>query len=1146
MKKLLSILLAACMLLTMLSLPAVAVEAQAEGDTYEYFKFPFNGDPGYTGNKCYYGLLKDDGSADAFWQPIRVSDGSAAIKVEMKQVDYNGARALRVRVAGGTAGQGVTIVPRTTNANARLQKPIKLTPGKNYAINYNIDITRYGNTSSSGRLMSEAYIVANGSADSSASLPPSASAITAAVINKSPAPVSGKDMRRAAYYFTTAGVASYKLLQGNKSASSSSVNIGAFGGLYSFAPTTINKYTSLGLTQMTGTITSDGSAVASSNNGTGKKTIQKREVMNALPVSDVEGDWNDLADWGITPRMASDGQFTGFYNYDYQANGTDDTYTDHFGITLPTNSSAEYIKVGEDFEAMAGTTIESGGETYGLAYNEYYIYDLEYYDTDNGAVNFVNGDDTATVVGAVGDTVTAPTAPVVEGKEFLGWYDAEGNKFVDGTAIVTGAPATYTARYASYTDNFKIDGTDIVFNATNDVAGTTVKSDFSMIAAVNDYYRITPVYGMLHKWADDVEIPYKSVAPALSRATATIGTKIGLPNTPANTEVGTLKMVSTTGANSQVSTLLDASGAPLLAKSNTQYMVKLAYKQLGAGTVRVRVGAGRSTTYATSGTNVATREDTRYQNISEVSGTAFNAKYKTLGAASLDYSEDVQYAFFNFATGDFGTDYIPEFNISTSTDGVLGRYTGKHYAGVPTNPNNPSDKWGSSNWGQYEIVGLPEFEIQSIEIIEVESGNSVVVYNDGDTMVEGVKGSELIPDNFEKTVYKTTGNTRESNKLKVFPEDNSLVYDYNDVLENVKYTQRTYIGCRGFAIDEAENALFYKPYTYDEYYDKYGVDIISSAALGEGVSLTGDQKLAKLKQTYESSIWNMYRLPIEETVDGATYKVTFSYKNEGEIPATLKFALGKLESVVDNEQQVLAETKVIAKTDEYTTATMFFTIEHSATVTANQEGADDTHEALGKYLYVYFNHSVADVNQTGRPEVYLKDIVVENLGTVVGIPGASCLTEEAAEAASQQAMRVYFSYKSTTGSNIFIDDVEYEVLERGIIYANGAIDKYTTVGGTEEAPTYKYYGDIKVGNGYTTYAKSENLDTAWAYDETTQELWYSNYIRNFRAGMENYKVLARGYIKFTDGENEYIVYSNTVNRSIEYLKDNCTDKIEEF
>ncbi len=1145
MKKLLSILLAACMLLTMLSLPAVAAEA-VEG-TYVYHKFDFDVDNflGYTNTRTTLaagtGLRKYTAvvAGDAAASTEGPSTGEA---VAVDYVEYGGKTVMRIRynsTRSHASNYRTNVIPHYKDASGNFV-PVRFEEGKSYSFKYNLVAVRFGGCgNSNNRIFTElwpntaAYGFRNVDANS----------------NKwsSAAMVGGKKLSAGTL---STNHANYVPVSGLYAPiTHSQTGMGYDTNYAGFAVTDTQVYTIDGET-----VTAETTAANSKYGVNGSKsfpvTVPKVDMLPLNdPDEDTEGDFDDLGDWGIEWKANAAG--TGMGAYTYKLYGASEYhYTDAVAISLPAiSSNNRYFEVDPaDVNDLPfpDQVVTIGDKTYARLYNEFYLTDFEYYEAGKGAINFVAGETTATMAGAVGDTVTAPAAPAVEGKEFLGWYDAEGNKFVDGTAIVTGAPATYTARYASYTDNFKIDGKDIVFNATNDVAGTTVKSDLSMIVAENDYYRITPVYSMLHKWADDVEIPYKSVAPALKRATATIGTKIGLPNTPADTEVGTLKMVSTTGANSQVSTLLDASGAPLLAKSNTEYMVKLAYKQLGAGTVRVRVGAGRSTAYATSGINVAALESTRYQNISEVSGTAFNAKFKTLGAVSLDYSEDVQYAFFNFATGDFGTGYIPEFNITTSTDGVLGRYTGKHYADVPTNPNNASDKWGSSNWGQYEIVGLPEFEIQSIEIIEVESGNSVVVYNDGDTMVEGVKGAELIPDNFEKTVYKTAGNTRESNKLKVFPEDNSFVYDYNDVLENVKYTQRTYIGCRGFAIDEAENALFYKPYTYDEYYDKYGVDIISSAALGEGVSLTGDQKLAKLKQAYESSIWNMYRLPIEETVDGATYKVTFSYKNEGEIPATLCLALGKLESVVDSEQQVLAETKVIAKTDEYTTATMFFTIEHSAMVTANVEGADDTHEALGKYLYVYFNHSVADVNQTGRPEVYLKDIVVENLGTVVGIPGASCLTEDAAEAASQQAMRVYFSYKSTTGSNIFIDDVEYEVLERGIIYANGAIDKYTTVGGTEGAPTYKYYGGIKVGNGYTTYAKSENLDTAWAYEEATQELWYSNYIRNFRAGMENYKVLARGYIKFTDGENEYIVYSNTVNRSIEYLKDNCTDKIEEF
>ncbi len=1115
MKKLLSILLAACMLLTMLSLPAVAVEAQAEGDTYEYFKFPFNGDPGYTGDKCYYGLLKDDGSADAFWQPIRVSDGSAAIKVEMKQVDYNGARALRVRVAGGTAGQGVTIVPRTTNADARLQKPIKLTPGKNYAINYNIDITRYGNTSTSGRLMSEAYIVANGSADSSASLP-SASAITVDVINKSPAPVSGKDMRRAAYYFTTAGATNYKLLQGDKSASSSSVNIGAFGGLYSFAPTTINKYTSLGLTQMTGTITSNGSAVASSNNGTGKKTIQKREVMNALPVSDVEGDWNDLADWGITPRMASDGQFTGFYNYDYQANGTDDTYTDHFGITLPTNSSAEYIKVGEDFEAMAGTTIESGGETYGLAYNEYYIYDLEYYDTDNGAVNFVNGDDTTTVVGAVSETVTAPADPTKTDMVFIGWYDAEGNKFEAGATFAAGEPKTYTAKFAAnavtLVDDVTIAGKDVQLNAVNYINGTAVSS-----------------------YAGEGALSVTDKALVL---TAPQSKEIGSTFTSSKEAD---YIMSAYRGDYHAYTLVGADGKPLVAESNTNYIVNISYKQTKPGRLGIKIGFGRDTAKATTvngdhsaigqnGTefNVINRGNRGIYYINfgaDGFPTTYNQGSNANESVEANVDTKVQTYSFGLNSGDLSSK-IPEINLVTANYGVTGKLV--------------STSEGTST---YEVVGVPEVEIYSIQIVKVATGETVVAFTNnnpgyGDSLVyrAGTPGAavENVPANFEGKWYNSTASTAASNTFdNMYPAATKTVYGYacvqNYSAENAA-SLRSYVGTKGFSMVnvDGKEMLQYKTLTNDECTTLNADKGLTNKTAAEWAGYTDDQKLAIYNEFYGRQLWNMYRLPVAETVDGHTYKATFTYKATGSMDMNLRLTLGKETNASDNDaDNFLKETKTITDTNgEWTTATIFFTVDHKATVVENTAGADDTFTKKSSYIFLHFYavEEITDASLPDRLEITFSDIAVKDLGEVIGIEGASKLEDSAATEAGSQAMRVYFSYETTTGSNIFVDDVEYTVVNRGFVYKNGAIDRYTTNG--------NYNADMRKENSMIESEKTSGFNTGWAYDTENNRLWFSNYIAGFDSTMLDNKIIARGYVTFTDGTNTYTIYSDTINRSI--------------
>ena len=1114
MKKILSILLAVCMLLTMFTLPAFAEVTEAD---YEYFKFPFNGDPGYTGNKIYYGLLNDAGTGEATWMPLMCS--SASTKVEVKQVDYNGTRAIRVRVAGGSAGDAITIAPRTTNADPRLQKPIKFEPGKDYNVNYKIDITRYGNGSTTARLMSEAYLRVDGSADANASLP-AANTVTEDKINISPVP--GADLRNSAFYFTTVGKTSYKLLQGKKGATS---NIGAYAGLYCFSPTNINGYSGLSLTQVN-TVNSSGAAV-SSTNGVGKYTITKKEVMNALPVSGVEGAWNDLADWGITPRMTTEDEprFTGFYSYDKNGDNNIDKYSDHFGITLPTNSTGEYIKVEGDVTPVAGTnTITVGEDTYCLAYNEYYIYDLEYFVDNVGCLSFDDGNSVQKLYGEVGTQTTMPTPAAQEGKLFLGWYKGDEKIGNAGSTITfkKGAPYELTAKWAinavTVVDDITIMGKDIQINGTNYVNGTAVSSYTG-----GDYLKVTDKALVL-------------TSPNVRTGTFTSTTKADY-------------IMSAKRGNDRDYTIVGADGKPVVAEPNTEYIINISYKQTKPGRIGLRIGAGRSTSKATAttantgdlGQNSAIAGSTTYINNGNRGGyyinfgatdfpATFNQGADALHLTAGTVDTTVQTYSFGIKTKSL-EGMIPEFNMISVDFGTMGRY-------VSTDENGNHT---------YECVGVPEVEIYSIQILKVGSNENVVAFNGfsnnvGSSLVykAGVAGSEVeVPDNFEDCWYKSNSATTSVFDGKVPNTKLTPLYDYGAVVKNIGYGDggpRNYIGVRGITTvlakdgEETIHALQYKPRTYAEAFEWTGVGLKGEAEMPDEAT-----QLKNMKEICGRGLWNMYRIGV---ANAGTYKITLKYKATVSSPVTFRFAVGSQNNVVDSNTNIYLNNQgpnytVSESTDGFVTKELFITVDNTSMVTEDEAnlGRDDNFAAICNYLYLHFYHDVDNATFSDgatQPEILISDIELKEVDAV-NVGGASALTDEAVERVGKQAMRVYFSYKTDDGDNIIIDGKEYAIKERGFLYNDGAIDAYTTNG------CYKGLNEV---NCKFISKINANFNNCWAYDEATSELTFSNYIGGFKEQLHDSKVLARAYVIFEDAEgNEFTVYSGLINRSINGILD---------
>lgn len=1124
MKKILSILLAVCMLLTMFTLPALA--EVVEDGTYQYHKFDFSeGKDQYTGYQLdrqtvYSGMRSYATVVSGITANNTAARGNHSVApetegVKVDYIEYQGKTVMRVRMYSlSTITTGdihlenrIAIQPHYKDADGNWV-PVKTTPGKEYTVKYNVLAVR-SYLPKRYRVMTEAF------ADSSAH----------------------------GFRITSGGWGSAAVKDGTKLKV-----VNATGGDYyptvgMYLPATVNdsNQTIGGTETAIYTITKDAGtgeysapAAYTSNKYqvSGKQTFAINKTFGVYPFEAVEGDWNDLQDWGVT--SAGNGA------YAYNLPGAPQHYTDHLAITVNNPSTANlYYEISDQeaeeypFADVEGMLIEVGGKKYAGAYNEFYITDFEYYETGKGAVICKDGDNVKTFVGNVGDTVTLPTPAAQDGKIFLGWYKGD-EKIGDANSTLTlaeGAPSELTAKWetneVTVVDDITIMGKDIQINSTNNINGTAVSSYTG-----GDYLKVT-----------DKALVLTS------------------PNVKTGTFVSSKKVdyiMSNYRRNDKDYTLVGADGKPVVAEPNTEYIINISYKQTKPGRIGLRIGAGRKTSMATATTantgdlgqgSAITYSNTYLNNGNRgayyinFGATGFPAEFKQGGEANEltagTVDTTVQTYSFGIKTGSL-EGMIPEFNMISVDFGTMGRYVSSNAEGTQHT---------------YQCVGVPEVEIYSIQILKVGSDENVVAFNGssnnvGSSLVykAGVADSDVeAPANFENRWYVGKAGTTTIFDGKVPTAKLTNLYDYNSVLNNVEFGSRTYIGCRGIFINEFEKdgetiqALQYKPYTYDEYYEKYGVGLQSSAAEEK----TDAEKLAIMKKVYGTESWTMYRLPIDPITDGSTYKITMTYKvnNVSESkPLRLQFTLGQFSNASSMSADVgyYLEDEFRFTTDtgeEYKTSTFFLTPEFCATVTENGL-ADDNFTAFANYLYIHFYHDVDDITfSTGRPEAVFSQFDVEKLGEVVVADGVSCLNETAAAQAGSQAMRVYFSYKTTNGTHIEIDGVEYEILERGFVYKNGKASGYTKNKGSEENPVYRYVGGMTKGEGLIESKVNANFHKCWAYDEETNMLTFSNYIKDIPASMESSKLIVRGYVTFQDAEgNVMTVYSDLVNRSVAGIK----------
>lgn len=280
-----------------------------------------------------------------------------------------------------------------------------------------------------------------------------------------------------------------------------------------------------------------------------------------------------------------------------------------------------------------------------------------------------------------------------------------------------------------------------------------------------------------------------------------------------------------------------------------------------------------------------------------------------------------------------------------------------------------------------------------------------------------------------------------------------------------------------------------------------------------------------------------YRLgKVEEQV---TYKLSFSYLPESLNNGfninlrTASYAnFGSFYMYVEGDEadDIYTINDTNSQVGQWNEAEIFFT--------ANLDG-ELKHDIPGydfEAITTGFDALFIAMSNDGGERLQMKDFVITPIENALTAGGASFLEGEAEEVAQGQAIRYYFDYKTTDGKKIILDNKEYEIIERGVIFRNA--DTYAKVhdwGMSKQrtpSSTVAYRDDAALrvfGIG------GDELTKCWEYYENTNTLRYSYYVYGFGINDER-ELMARGFITFKDADgNIFTIYSADRNRSVAYL-----------
>ncbi len=581
-------------------------------------------------------------------------------------------------------------------------------------------------------------------------------------------------------------------------------------------------------------------------------------------------------------------------------------------------------------------------------------------------------------------------------------------------------------------------------------------------------------------------------------------------------------------------TLRDENGQVMMAKPNTKYAAVLNYEIIGHGTLEVTLNAGRKLAKLD---NVA--EWYNAGTFHQYTSNAMSLMSGSYAATVADKPKGENHTYtFHITTGNF-TDSVPVFSLHYSVSGAMGRRLADDGNGLE------SYEAGGKTYYPYEYVDYPEIRISSITLIEIGEGEGAATY----TSYEKGTGYEtaIAVGQAGANAYKETGNPDSNWYLEkitqypvlksdvVYGNGNAINYynaDYMMVPEYVVSSETNFFGTqmeKKYTEKDGVDvpAIYYNSIGYDEY--MIGKDPAVDTNINSHVkpNATDAEKLAEVKDHYNKST-QVFRMG--KAVDGHTYKVSFSIKaDKFESNMGVHFAAGIANNIWGTTTHIAAynditTAKVVAG-DTWYDFTYYVTYD-AAGYYAAVDGIDDTKSSVREFFYVWFSQDITAHDLTGCDnEIYIADIVYEDLGVAVGENGASILNSDAMQTATSQAMRFYFNYATEDGSTIKLGDEEYTVVARGFIYQNGAIGKYTAADG-------KYTGfSLNTAGVKKSSVKKDNFDECWEYADGV--MTFSTYVKGFTEALYDSKLIVRGYVTFVDANGkEHTVYSDTVNRSV--------------
>lgn len=351
---------------------------------------------------------------------------------------------------------------------------------------------------------------------------------------------------------------------------------------------------------------------------------------------------------------------------------------------------------------------------------------------------------------------------------------------------------------------------------------------------------------------------------------------------------------------------------------------------------------------------------------------------------------------------------------------------------------------------------------------------------------------------------------------------------YNDKECTEEFTEKTLeTGINYIYSSWTENTESFENYTYTS----------NSFANYSQNNVVKDGILTYTRTEANTSLADVFR--IGKVNNNTTYKISFDYKTNSD-GIKVKFATANEMDISENTTAYNDEGCFIkAENDgQWHTATAYITTAFAYNVPkdGNEDNAENKKAFFGDMLYMYFENGA-------NAEISIDNIKLKEI-EVVSQRGYSVLTDEVSREIGKQALRFYFSYPTKNIITVEIDGESFNLVERGMIFKNAK----NTVTGKAEGDKINVSAitlDCKDKPGHTVISKTGAFNQYWNYDNKTESVVYSGYIKDFN--INDIRLIGvRGYIKVKDDAgNIYTFYSadeKTTVKEVADINSEYTDK----